>query len=456
MFGQPDRHPIMAVKPADSVHHREVGSFVMFSERSMKGLHSDGRVPVSERARTVLLASAAVILLAVTFAAGAATVWFIDRRSAEPPVGSATNAAAVTSEPTSSTDQATSLLQETLSILEEEYLEPEALVPEEVARGAAAGAVGVVDDPYTVFVDPLPAAIMDEDMQGTFEGIGATVSMVGERLVIQELLDGSPAIAAGLQVGDAILEVDGKPLAGLDVVAAISMIRGPRGSVVRLLVEREGLEEPFLVPVTRARVEMPTVEYRMLDGDVAYLRLTEFNGIASRKVREALRDLLKAKPQGMILDLRDNPGGYFQTAIDVASEFLEVGQVVVSERIRDQEPEIYKVTRRGLATDVPLVVLVNGGSASAAEIVAGAIRDNGRGTLIGETTYGKGSVQNVHTLSDGSSLRVTVARYYLPSGDNLDGQGLEPDVAVGFAQEDIDAGRDPQLDRAVEFLTRGG
>jgi len=158
----------------------------------------------------------------------------------------------------------------------------------------------------------------------------------------------------------------------------------------------------------------------------------------------------------MILDLRDNPGGYFQTAIDVASEFLEVGQVVVSERIRDQEPEIYKVTRRGLATDVPLVVLVNGGSASAAEIVAGAIRDNGRGTLIGETTYGKGSVQNVHTLSDGSSLRVTVARYYLPSGDNLDGQGLEPDVAVGFAQEDIDAGRDPQLDRAVEFLTRGG
>ncbi len=421
----------------------------------MKLLQSDRRVPDSDRRRGGLLVLLAVALLVLTFAAGAATFWFLDRRASEAGSGSASQVpAAGTAE--SAKDEATSLLWETWGILEDEYLEPDALVPEEMARGAAAGAVSAVHDPFTVFVDPIPAAIMDEDMQGTFEGIGATVAMVEGRLIIENLIADSPAVKAGLLVGDAILEVDGKSLEGLDVVAAITLIRGPRGSVVRLLVDREGTEEPFIVSVTRARVELPTVEYRMLDGGIAYLRLTEFNGIASRKVREALRSLLDNDPKGLVLDLRDNPGGYFQASIDVASEFLDVGKVVVSERVRDQEPEVFKVTRTGLAVDLPLVVLVNGGSASASEIVAGAIRDHERGVLIGEATYGKGSVQNVHTLSDGSSLRVTVARYYLPDGENLDGQGLVPDVEVPFTQEDADAQRDPQLDRAAEYLAQGG
>ncbi len=207
------------------------------------------------------------------------------------------------------------------------------------------------------------------------------------------------------------------------------------------------------MPVTRERVELLTVESRMLEDDVAYLRLTEFNAVAARKVRTALRQLLAKHPQGLVLDLRDNPGGYFQTAIDVASEFLHKGDIIVSERERDQEADVFPVTRAGLATEIPLVVLVNRGSASASEIVAGAIRDHERGVLVGETTYGKGSVQNVHTLSDGSSLRVTVAKYYLPDGENIDGTGLVPDVEVPYTQEDADAQRDPQLERAVELLT---
>lgn len=414
----------------------------------------NGRAPQTELFRYGLLALLALSLLASAFAAGGATVWFLApqvRQTQAAPEPTTAAGSVVATE--ARREELASLLWETWDILENEYLEPEVLVPEDMIRGAAAGAVLSVDDPYTVLVDPLPAAIMDQDMQGSFEGIGATVAMVDGRLTIQDFIPGSPASKAGLRHGDVILQVDGGPVDGLDIVSAISLIRGPRGSVVRLLVERVTRTEPFEVSVTRERVELLTVESRMLDNDVAYLRLTEFNAVAARKVRTALRQLLAKHPQGLILDLRDNPGGYFQTAIDVASEFLHKGDIIVSERERDQEADVFPVTRAGLATEIPLVVLVNRGSASASEIVAGAIRDHARGLLVGETTYGKGSVQNVHTLSDGSSLRVTVARYYLPDGENIDGTGLVPDVEVLYTQEDADAQRDPQLERAVELLT---
>lgn len=347
-------------------------------------------------------------------------------------------------------------LWEAWDILDREYLVTEELEPERMMRGAVAGVVASLDDPYTMVVDPVPASILDQDLQGSFEGIGATVAMIDGALTVEEFLAVSPAQQAGLQVGDVILEVDGVSLAGLDLYEAISLIRGPRDSVVRLLVMREGQDESFVVPVTRSRLELPVIESRMLDNDVAYLRLTEFNAVSGDRFHSALSDLLAQEPVGLVLDLRGNPGGLFGESIDIAGEFLAQDQVIVSEQIRDEPVEVFETRRTGMAAAIPLVVLVDGGSASAAEIVAGALHDNRRAILIGEQTFGKGSVQNVHTLTDGSSLRVTTAKYYLPSGRNLDGEGLVPDIVVSPLQtgEDGTLG-DVQLDRAVTHLLQG-
>lgn len=448
-----DGHPPVPRLHVD--HRAQHAGDAVTGELQMKIVREDHSAPQVNGFRWLLLVMLAIVLMAAAFGAGAATTWYLGPRVEGLFVSVPTTPeAGATTEP-KSREELAGILWETWEILDREYLDPSALVPDDMIRGAAAGAVRSVDDPYTVFVDPLPASIMDQDMQGSFEGIGATVGMVDGRLTIQDLLPGSPALAAGLRQGDVILEADGMSLNGKDVIEAISLIRGPRGSVVRLLVEREGEPEAFIVPVTRDRVDLPTVEAHMLEGDVAYLRLTEFNAVADRRVRDALTDLLPQEPRGLVLDLRGNPGGYFQTAIDVATEFLVRDSVIVSEQQRGDDPQTFAAERTGLAAEIPLVVLVDAGSASASEIVAGAIRDHERGILVGETTFGKGSVQNVHTLSDGSSLRVTVAKYYLPDGDNLDGAGLVPDLQVSYTQEDAEAERDPQLDRAVAYLMEG-
>jgi carboxyl-terminal processing protease len=371
-------------------------------------------------------------------------------------------------------EQRAQLLWNIWDILEREYIDPEAIDREKMIYGAASGMVQSLGDPHTSFVEPLPARIMREDLQGTFEGIGATVNMIEGELTIVRPLPNSPALEAGLREGDVVLKVDDKSIEGLSLLEAVSLIRGPEGTVVRLLVRREGVEEPFIVPVTRSKIETPIVESRMLEGDVAYLKLTEFNALSDRKVNAALAELLAEEPVGLILDLRDNPGGYLQKAIDIASEFLPRGSLVLVEQERsgpgqDVERTEYRATgpspsTRGGATPraakIPMVVLVNGGSASASEIVAGAIRDNDRGILIGQRTYGKGSVQNTHRLEDESSLRVTIARWYRPNGEPLDGSdgqeaGIEPDIVVEITAEDREADRDPQLQQAIEVLTNG-
>jgi len=393
-------------------------------------------------------------MLVSAFCAGAVTTWFLGPELRERLASSSARVRAEDEgEPTR--EELAALLWEAWDILEQEFIAPEKVVAQDMIYGAICGMVQTLDDPYTSFVEPLPAAIMDEDMQGSFEGIGASVRMEDGRLIIERFLPGSPAREAGLLEGDAILEADGRSLEGLTAVEAIALIRGPEGSIVRLLVSRQGVDEPFVVPVRRARVELPVVQARMLDGGIAYVALSEFNAVARTKVREALKDLLREEPRGLVFDLRDNPGGYFQAAVDVAGEFLPSGAVIVSEDQRDAEPRVYEVSGKGVATEIPLVILINGSSASASEIVAGALRYHERAVLIGERTYGKGSVQNVHSLSDGSSLRVTVARYYLPGEQQVDSQGIAPDIEVSYTQEDIDAGRDPQLERAVSYLTKG-
>jgi carboxyl-terminal processing protease len=402
----------------------------------------------------VLVFVVGLILLLTGFAAGLGTAWVV-----APEVRAAiTNVLPETVTP--SPDPATrqerlDFLVDIWTILEREYVYPEALDDEEMVYGAAAGLVSSLGDPHTVFVEPLPASIMQEDMQGSFEGIGATVEMVNGRIVIVRPLADSPALRAGLRSGDVIAQVDGQSMEGKTLLEGITLIRGPRGTVVHLLIEREGLDELLEVEVTRDRVELPILEAEILPDGIAYLRLTEFNAVSERRLHTALEDLLSEEPVGLILDLRGNPGGYLQMSVDIASEFLERNTLILSERERDKAVKEYRVRRDGLATDIPLVVLVDGSSASAAEIVAGAIQDNERGILVGERTFGKGSVQNSHALRDGSSLRVTIARWYLPGGETLDGEGILPDIQVGRTVDDLAEGVDPQLDRAIAYLLNG-
>ncbi len=329
-------------------------------------------------------------------------------------------------------------------------------IPGEQERvyGAARGMVATYGDPNTAFIEPKLASIFREDISGSFEGIGAAVRMdeMG-RVVIAEPFVGQPAAKAGLLRGDVLLSVDKKSLDGMSLYEAISLIRGPAGSTVVLSVARQGIDKPFDVSVVRARIENKVVDSKRLTGDIGYVSLSEFSRGASSKIADAIQSLeAEGKLKGLILDLRDNPGGLLDEAGMVASQFIDKGTVTV-EREKGGKEQVMEAQPGGVALKVPLVVLVNRGSASASEIVSGAIKENGRGKLIGEQTFGKGTVQMPQTLSDGSELRVTIAEWLTPNKEQINGQGIVPDIVVERTQADFVDGRDPQLDRAVEYLS---
>jgi carboxyl-terminal processing protease len=322
-----------------------------------------------------------------------------------------------------------------------------------IIHGAIRGSLQTLGDQYTSFIEPRIAAIINEDASGEFQGIGAYVRMRDDgKLEIAGIIPNTPAEAAGLKSGDRVLEVDGQSIVGYSIYEAIALIRGPAGTQVTLLIERPGQEKTFEVTITRARIEIPLVEAKMLEGNIAYIRLTDFSATATQQMTDALADLMSRNPKGLILDLRDNPGGWLDQALNVADLFLDRG-VIATQRSKEGE-EVFRSRDGGPAESIPLVVLVNKGSASASEIVAGAIQDRGRGILIGEQTLGKGSVQRPYRLRDGSELRVTIAHWFTPNNRAINGRGLTPDIVVPWP-ENAKPGEDPQLDRAVEYLLTG-
>ncbi len=327
--------------------------------------------------------------------------------------------------------------------------------PADLAAAATRGMVSSLGDSHTAFVDAKHAAIFQEDLQGNFEGIGATVRLNDQgQLVIVAPLENSPAARAGLQPGDIVISADGVSLKGMSVLEAVSLIRGPRGTTVRLMIERLGEIEPLAIDIVRDRINIAVVQFEMKADDIAYLKLTDFSANAPDQFEKALRELLDQNPKGLILDLRNNPGGFLQVAVDISGQFLP-NKVILLERNKAGDKRVHRASGGGLAADIPLVLLVDKGSASASEILAGAIQDYKRGTLIGETTFGKGSVQVSHTLSDKSSLRVTIAHWFTPLDRGINGAGIEPDIKAERTVDDIRAGKDPQLDRAIEFLKTG-
>jgi carboxyl-terminal processing protease len=327
---------------------------------------------------------------------------------------------------------------------------------EAMTYGAIRGALNTLDDPFTAFIEPRVAEINREDDTGTFEGIGAYVTMEDGRLMIVSTFKGQPAEEAGLRRNDIVLQVDDTPIENMSIYEAISLIRGEAGTPVELTIVREG-EEPFEVEIIRASIEIPVVESEMLEEGIAYVQLLDFSSDASAKMIDALDELLDQNPQGLILDLRGNPGGWLNEAVLTAGLFLPKDEIVLLERFKDGTERPYTAPNEPVAPDVAMVVLVDGGSASASEIVAGALQDHDRAVLVGEQTFGKGSVQWPHELSNGGELRVTVARWFTPADRAIHGEGLAPDIDVEMPLDPdaIEEGLDPQLDRAVEYLLTG-
>jgi len=322
--------------------------------------------------------------------------------------------------------------------------------------GAIRGMVNSYGDQNTAFLDPTQAAIFQQDVSGSFEGIGAVVRLDDmNRVTIAQAYPGRPAAAAGLLGGDVIVAVNGQSLDGMSLYDVISLIRGPAGTRVTLSILRQGETRPFDVVVTRAHIDIQVVTSKRLDGDIGYVSLSEFSRGASQKLTDAIRGLEAQGPlKGLVFDLRNNPGGLLDEGVSVASQFIDQGTITL-EREKGGQQTVFNAQPGGVALQVPLAVLVNAGSASASEIVTGAIRDHHRGELVGERTFGKGTVQIPHTLSDGSELRVTIAEWLTPNGDEINHQGITPDIVVPMTQADFAAGKDPQLDRAVQYLTEG-
>lgn len=321
---------------------------------------------------------------------------------------------------------------------------------QDVLRAALRSMVAALGDPHTAYMDPDQLRQSNISLDGEYEGIGAYVDTTTEYVTIVSPISGSPAEAAGLRPGDQVLAVDGKDMTGIPGDAVISYILGPEGSSVTLTIQREG-EPVFDVTIVRAQISIASVEGEMRD-TVAYVQLNTFGANTDRELRTILADLLAQNPKGIVLDLRNNGGGYLNTAVNVTSEFLTDG-IVLIEEYGNGDRDTYTVTGGGSATDIPLVVLVNGGSASASEILAGALQDYGRAVLVGETTFGKGSVQTPATLSNGEgALRITIAHWLTPEERLIHGVGLTPDYVVPLTEDDVNQGLDPQLDKAIELI----
>jgi carboxyl-terminal processing protease len=322
---------------------------------------------------------------------------------------------------------------------------------------AIRGVVNNLDDPNTSFLTPQEANYLRSTMEGSFEGIGARVewNKEADTLEISEPFENQPAWKAGLRRGDLIMEIDGISVVGMTLNDAVAKIRGPKGSKLVLTVQRAGVETPFVIEVIRDRVETPTISTNSLgrNGEIAYVRLFSFNQNAGKLVRQAVEDAMLRKPQALILDLRGNPGGLLSEAVKITSIFLQ-DQTVLLERFSDGKTKTYATEGKAVTTGTPMVVLVNEGSASASEIVAGALQDSHRARLMGTKTYGKGSVQLPETLSDGSILRVTIAHWFTPKNRTIHGAGLIPDAVVEMSDVARDTGKDPQVDAAVDYLTQ--
>ena len=347
-----------------------------------------------------------------------------------------------------------SLFWEALRKLEDNYVDASKIDYQQMLYGAISGMTDSLGDDYTVFMKPEKTESFVKSVSGndSFEGVGMELGIKGKVLTVVAPIDGTPAQKAGIKAGDKILKIGDKTTEGMQTEEAVSLIRGKKGTQVILSILRESFDKPKDFTLTRDVINVPVIRLEILDDNIAYIKIYQFTSNLPSKFEDIVSEVLKSNAKKIIIDLRNNPGGYLEVANEVASWFLPKGEVVVREEFRDGKSNEYKSRGYQHLQNFSVVIIVNGGSASASEILAGALRDQKGVKLIGEKTFGKGSVQTLETFRDDSSLKVTVAKWFTPNGTSIADEGLKPDVEVEPTQEDIDNDKDPQLDKAIEII----
>ncbi|MCX6730730.1 MAG: S41 family peptidase [Candidatus Roizmanbacteria bacterium] len=352
--------------------------------------------------------------------------------------------------------------------MEKKYVDQKKIDKKKMYYGAIKGLVASVEDPYTFFLTPVENKQSKDGLEGKFEGIGASLGMKANRVVVMSALKDSPAEKAHIQTGDFIVKVNNEVIAGMPLTQVVSKVRGDKGTTVHLTLERDGKE--VIVDVVRDTIHVKSVEVKLDEklstctdncDHVAYLTLNQFGDSTIDEWAQGVADINakweKGEIKGLVLDLRDNPGGYLESSVYLAGEFLDQGKLVVKQESTSYENKDYFVTRQGSLLSIPMTILINGGSASAAEILAGALRDYKRASLVGEKSFGKGSVQEAIDLGDGMGLHVTVAKWVLPKGDWINGKGIEPEIKVVNvipAGDTLSRSLDKQLDTAIERILK--
>ena len=348
------------------------------------------------------------------------------------------------------------ILWDTIDKINQRYLDK----PVDMTKllyGAVSGAVSSLQDPYSLFLPPLAAEDFGNELRGSLEGIGAEIALKNEQLIVVAPISDSPAIKAGVKAGDYIIKVDSEDTRGMTLEQAVGKIRGPAGTKVTLTIFHKGQTKPVEIAITRARIEVKSLSYeiRQYQGQkVGVLKLRRFGDETEGQFEKAISEFLMKNVKGVILDLRNNPGGYLETSVAVASNWVAPGKIVVVQKGSEGNEQIYKAEGANRLAGMPTVVLINGGSASASEIVAGALKDHGLAKLVGEKSFGKGSVQELIELSGKAELKLTIAKWFTPNGHDLNKEGLEPDEKVELTDEDFQNDRDPQMDKGLEVLFR--
>ncbi|HOE80764.1 MAG TPA: S41 family peptidase [bacterium] len=350
-----------------------------------------------------------------------------------------------------SSDLNFNLFWQTWDIVKTNYVDHDQLTDKQMFYGALRGLVSSTKDPYTIFMDPEDAKMFNEDLAGSFSGIGAEVGLRNDVITIIAPLADTPAERAGLRAGDKVYAIDQQSTAGLTVDEAVKKIRGPKGTKVTLTIGR-GDAKLQDITIVRDVIVVKSLDYSYNSEDGLFIiTINNFNADTETLFAEAVADIKVKNPRGLIVDLRNNPGGYLDSAVAIASYWIESG-VIVGEQSATESPRQYLARGFAPLANLPTVVLINQGSASASEIVAGALMDYGRATTIGKTTFGKGSVQMVKDLPDGSMIKITTDKWLTPSGVSINDKGITPDIEIDFTEEDFNANRDPQIEKAKEFL----
>jgi carboxyl-terminal processing protease len=343
-------------------------------------------------------------------------------------------------------------INEVWNILTEDFVDRSALDPDRLSKGAVQGMLDSLDEPYTAYLDTKAYELVQENLRGSFEGIGVVVTKMEERLVIVTPIEGSPAERAGIRALDEILRIEGMNTSRMSLSEVAARIRGPKDSMVRLTILRPGQSASIELEIIREEINLISVYSNMLPDNIMYIRITDFSQRTGDELASALKELPQQNVESLILDLRNNLGGLLTAVIDVSSQFLDEDEIVLYEVNGRGEQKVYRANKGGLAKDIPLAVLVNEYTASGGEVLAGTIRAHQRGPLVGTTTYGKGSICAIHQLQDNSALYLTTARWLTPNREQIEGKGFVPDIPLEIIEEDCQHGEDPQLQAAIDYL----